>query len=71
MSVTISIRVDEKIKETIEEMGYKPGEYLKEILIRDLKKERARKTLSWLKTHRLKTKGKPIEKQIREDRDSR
>ncbi|UCE37567.1 MAG: hypothetical protein JSW00_19290 [Thermoplasmata archaeon] len=71
MSVTISIRVDEKIKESIEEMGYKPGEYLKEILIRELKKERARNTLSWLKTHRLKTKGKSTEKQIREDRESR
>jgi hypothetical protein len=71
MSVTISIRVDDEIKRNIEELGYQPGEYLKKILIRELKKERARKTISWLKTHRLKTKGKPTEELIREDRDSR
>ncbi len=71
MSVTISIRVDEEIKESIEELGYKPGEYLKEILIKELKRQRSRKTISWLKTHRLKTKGKPAEDLIREDRDSK
>lgn len=71
MSVTISIRVDEKIKQNIEELGYQPGEYLKKILIRELKKEHARKTISWLKTHRLKTKEKSVEEQIREDRDLR
>jgi hypothetical protein len=71
MSVTISIRVDEVIKQNIEELVYQPGEYLKKILIRELKKERAKKTLSWLKTNRLKTKGKPTEELIREDRDSR
>ncbi len=41
MSVTISIRVDEEIKTEIEAMGYKPGEYMKNILIRELEKERS------------------------------
>jgi hypothetical protein len=71
MSVTISIRVDDEVKRSIEDLGYNPGEYLKKILIRELKRERARNTLSWLKDHRLKTKGKSTEKQIREDRDLR
>lgn len=71
MSVTISIRVDDEIKKNIEELGYQPGKYLKKILIRELKKEQGKNTLSWLKTHRLKTKGKLVEEQIREDRDSR
>ncbi|MEE9151186.1 MAG: antitoxin [Thermoplasmata archaeon] len=71
MSVTISIRVDDDIKKNIEELGYQPGEYLKKILIRELKKERSRNTISWLKKNRLKTKGKSTEDLIREDRDSR
>jgi len=71
MSVTISIRVDDEIKRNIEELGYQPGEYLKKILLRELKKERARKTISWLKAHRMKTKGKSAEELIRGDRDSR
>ena len=64
MSVTISVRVDDEIKQRIEELGYLPGEYLKKILIRELKKDRAKKTLSWLKKHRLKTEGKATEEQI-------
>ena len=71
MSVTISVRVDDEIKRNIEELGYQPGEYLKKILIRELKKERARKTLSWLKIHRMKALGKSTEELIRADRDLR
>ncbi len=71
MSVTISIRVDDDIKKNIEELGYQPGEYLKKILIRELKKERSRNTISWLKKNRLKTKGTSAEDLIREDRDLR
>ena len=71
MSVTISVRVDDEVKRNIEELGYQPGEYLKKILIRELKKETARKTLSWLKVHRMKAQGKSTEKLIRKDRDLR
>jgi hypothetical protein len=71
MSVTISIRVDDEIKEEIEKLGYSPGDYLKKILIQRLKKERSLKVLAWIKDHRLKTKGKLAEELIREDRDSR
>ena len=71
MSVTISIRVDDEIKQRIEELGYQPGEYLKKILIRELKKEHSRKTISWLKANRLKTLGKSSEELIRENRDVR
>ncbi len=71
MSVTISVRVDEEIKKNIEDLGYQPGEYLRKILIRELKKEQARNTISWLKKNRLKSKGETIEDQIRKDRDMR
>lgn len=71
MSVTISVRVDEDVKNEIEAMGYKPGEYIRRILIAELKKERGREALSWLREHRLKSKGIPSEELIRADRDSR
>jgi hypothetical protein len=71
MSVTISVRVEEEVKDEIEAMGYKPGEYIRKILIAELKKERGNKALTWLNEHRLKSKGKPSEEIIREDRDSR
>ncbi len=71
MSVTISIRVDDEIKQNIEDLGFAPGEYLKKILIRELKKELARKTLVWLKENRIRTKGKSAEELIRKDRDAR
>ena len=71
MSVTISIRVDDDIKQNIEDLGYKPGDYLKRILIKELKKEQAKKALLWLKKHRLESKGKTTEELIRKDRDSK
>ena len=71
MSVTISVRVEAEIKQDIEGLGYKPGEYLKKILLHELKKERSRRALAWIKNHRLESKGKSAEELIREDRDSR
>ncbi|UCF08180.1 MAG: hypothetical protein JSW28_00360 [Thermoplasmata archaeon] len=70
MSVTISIRVGDEVKKEIEELGYKPGEYLKKILLQELRKERGREALSWLSEHKLKSRGKPSEELIRADRDS-
>ncbi len=37
----------------------------------EMKKEQARKAISWLREHRLEWKGKSAEDSIREDRDSR
>lgn len=71
MSVTISIRVEDDIRQDIEELGYKPGEYLKKILARELKRERSRRALTWLKDNRIKSKEKSAEELVREDRDSR
>lgn len=70
MSVTLSIRVDDKIKKEIEELGYNPSEYIEKILIRELKKERSRRALAWLEAHRLPPGGEPVEEEIRKDRDS-
>ncbi|MDP6154954.1 MAG: hypothetical protein QGH39_09025 [Candidatus Thermoplasmatota archaeon] len=71
MSVTISIRVEDEIKKDIEELGYKPGEYLKKILTQELKKERSLRALEWIKNHRLESEGRTAEELIREARDSR
>jgi hypothetical protein len=70
MSVTISIRVDEEIKQTIEDMGFNPGEYLKNILINQLKKEKSKRALDWLKKHKIKSRNKTAEELIRIDRDA-
>ncbi len=69
MSVTISIRIEEELRDSIEDMGFTPGEYLKMILIKELKKERARRTTDWLKKNRLEGHAKSSEDLIREDRD--
>jgi len=69
MSVIISVRVDEEVIRQIEELGYTPSEYIKKILIRELKKERSQNALAWLKTHRLPGGEKLVEEEISEDRD--
>ena len=71
MSVTISLRVEDEIKQEIETLGYKPGEFLKKILIQELKKEQSLRALAWIEKNRLETDGKTAEQLIREDRDSR
>jgi len=71
MSVTISVRVNDEVKKKIEELGYTPSEYIKKILIQELKKERSRRAMAWLKAHRLPSGEKSVEEEIREDRDSR
>ena len=70
MSAVISIRIDDQIKQSIEELGYKPSEFLKKILFSELKKEQAKKALNWIKNNRIKTKGKMVEELIREDREA-
>ena len=71
MSTTISIRVDESVKGSIEELGYTPGEFLKLILDAELKRERSRRALAWMRENRLRGGRKSVEKLIREDRESR
>ncbi|MGC1122786.1 MAG: antitoxin [Candidatus Methanofastidiosia archaeon] len=71
MSVTISVRVDDEVKKEIEELGYNPSEYVRKILIQELKKERSWRAIAWLEAHRLPPGEKSAEEEIREDRDSR
>ena len=71
MSVTLSVRIDTKVKEEIEALGYAPSTFLKTVLLRELKKEQARRALSWLKENRLDSGEGAVEEAIREDRDSR
>jgi len=71
MSETLSVRVEDGVKEEIEALGYAPNTFLKKILLRELKKEKARRALSWLKENRLEPGETSVEDIIREDRDSR
>ena len=71
MSVTISIRVDDDVKEAIEDLGYNPGEYVKKVVLKELRKERSLAALNWLKKNRLPPGKKSGVEMIREDRDSR
>ena len=71
MSLTISVRVEDKIIQEIEGLGYKPGEYLKKILYKELQKEQAQKALTWLEKNKFKIIKNSAEELIREDRDSK
>jgi len=71
MSVTISIRVEEKTKDEIEELGYTPSEYIKTILKKELKMERRKRALERLKTKRLPPGGRTGTEITRKLRDSR
>jgi len=70
VSVTISIRVDDAVKEEIESFGHNPSSYIKGILMRELKREHSRKALSWIREHQIEYSGETAEESIREDRDS-
>jgi hypothetical protein len=71
MSVTISIRVDEEVKAQIEEWGYSPGEYVKQLLEKEIRRRRNSQALEWLSKNRLPSEGKSSTQIIREARDSR
>ena len=71
MSVTISVRVEDHVLEDINRMGYKPGEYMKRVLIRDLRRMKSKKALSWLKENRIESVAGSSRELIRKDRDSR
>jgi hypothetical protein len=71
MSVVISIRVAESVKEDIEKLGYSPAEYTKRVLLRELKRDRGKEAMEWLKKNRLPAGAKSTTEMIREDRDSR
>ena len=71
MSAIISIRVEDEIRKDIEKLGYTPSEYIKKILIQELKRERSKKALTWLRANRLPGGKKQTQDLIRKDRDSR
>ncbi|MGA1819734.1 MAG: hypothetical protein ACMUHU_01865 [Thermoplasmatota archaeon] len=71
MSVTVSIRLDENEIEEIEKMGLKPGEFIKELVRKELRKRRALETLKWLRENRIDAPGPEGTQIIREWRDTR
>lgn len=71
MSVVISVRVDDNTRDIIEEMGFTPSEYIRMLLDRELKRERSKRTLEWLRKNRIPGTGLSSTEMIRRDRDSR
>ena len=69
MSEIISVRVDDDIKKEIEKMGYTPSEFVKAVILKEIKRERSKMALEWLKKNRIKGGKRPVEDNIREDRD--
>ncbi len=67
----MSIRVDDDKIDMIRKLGYKPGEFLSEVLESRLKMERSKKSLEWFKKNRFKNSGMKGVDLIRKDRDSR
>lgn len=70
MSVTISVRVDDQVKEDIEKLGYTPGEFTKQALIKELKRLKSQNALEYFKENPLPPGDEPVEVMIRKDRDS-
>ena len=64
MSVTISVRIDENVKDEIEQLGYKPSEYIKNLIDKEIKKEKAKRALSWIRKNRLPAGEKTVEEEI-------
>lgn len=71
MSVTVSIRIEEDELEEIRDLGLNPGELIRDLLRKELRKKRVQKTLSWLKENRVETEGTDSTEIIRDLRDSR
>lgn len=71
MSVTVSIRIEEDELEEIRDLGLNPGELIRDLLRKELRKKRVQKTLSWLKENRVETEGPDSTEIIRDLRDSR
>jgi hypothetical protein len=70
-STVISFRVDDEEVAEIESLGYKPSDYAKRALEKELKRERTKKALAFFKKNRVLDPSTTAEDMIREDRDSR
>ena len=71
MSAVISVRVEDDIKEEIERLGHNPSDYLRALLLRELRRDRSARAIEWLKKNRLPAGKQPSYHSIRQDRDSR
>jgi len=70
MSKIVSVRLEDEYIETINEMGLKPGPFMRELLIREIQKRKRKEALKWAKENR-EPASIDIVKEIRKDRDSR
>jgi post-segregation antitoxin (ccd killing protein) len=71
MSVTVSVRIEEEELREIKELGLNPGELIRDLLRKELRKKRVQKTLRWLKENRIDTDGPGSIEILRELRDTR
>ena len=70
MSITISVRVEDQIKEDIEKLGYTPGDFTKRALMKELKRVKHQNAMDYFKENPLPPGEEPVEVMIRRDRDS-
>lgn len=70
MSKIVSIRLEEEYIDIINEMGLKPGPFMRELLIKEIQKRKRMEALKWAQENR-EPAIIDIVKEIRKDRDSR
>lgn len=52
-TVVIAVRVPEKVKKEIEELGFKVSVFVKEAVEEELKRRKSEEALRWIKTNRV------------------
>lgn len=52
-TVVIAVRVPEKVKKDIEELGFKVSVFIKEAIQEELKRRKSEKAMKWIKMNRV------------------
>jgi post-segregation antitoxin (ccd killing protein) len=71
MTVTVSVRINEEEFEQIKEMGINPSTFIRDLIRNELRKQKVRKTLQWLRENRIDAPGPTGAEIVRELRDTR
>jgi predicted transcriptional regulator len=69
-SVVLSVRIPEEVKKSIEELGYEPTRFAKDAILDAIERERAKRSLTWIRGHML-TMEEGVTEIIRHDRNNR
>ena len=69
-SKIVSVRLEDEYIEKINEMGFKPGPFMRELLIKEIQKRKRKEALNWAEENR-EPAMIDIVKEIRKGRDTR